>query len=89
MLAERQRVQAEVRGQLWQALLRVNNPHATDAQTALARLAELNSLQTLKQEVANLPVWPFDTRLLGRLSAVLLSIIAIVVARFVQLTLRL
>jgi hypothetical protein len=65
MLAERQRIQAEVRGQLWQALLRANNPHSNDAQTTLARLVELNTLQTLKQEVANIPVWPFDTRLLG------------------------
>lgn len=46
----------------------------------LTRIEKLLTLETTKREVASISTWPFDTHILGRFAAIVISIVAILLA---------
>jgi hypothetical protein len=54
----------------------------------LINLTKVLTIDTTKEEVANIPTWPFDTQILSRLSAIIFSVTAILIANFILGVLR-
>lgn len=55
----------------------------------MRRVGETLRLQMIRQEVSSIPTWPFDTTILGRFIAIILSVTAILLARLITITLHL
>jgi hypothetical protein len=89
MLQAKQRAQTELRTQFSELWRGSSNPGGEASSGALSRVERLLMLEIAKREAAALPTWPFDTRILGRLAAIILSLIAIVLARVVSVALNL
>ena len=54
----------------------------------LRRLTAVLALDIDKNHIDSLPSWPFDTSILGRLTAILLSVVAIILSRYVAIFLH-
>ena len=55
----------------------------SDLGETLNRLTTVLMFGVIKGEVVEIPTWPFDTQILGRLSAMILSIITIIIANII------
>jgi len=54
----------------------------------MSRLTTILSIDITKKEVAAIPTWPFDIPILGRLVAMIFSIIGILIANFILQLIR-
>jgi hypothetical protein len=61
----------------------------TEDPQILTRIEELLRLQALEHVVSRISVWPFETKLVERLIAVILSVMTIMLARLFQLVFHL
>jgi hypothetical protein len=86
MSQERKRVQAWLR-QEYVGL--VAPDHAVRPPATLGEVRDLLALEMADRKVAAIAAWPFDTRLLGRLAAVMATVVAIIIARLLQLAAQL
>jgi hypothetical protein len=86
MSQERRRVQAWLREEYVGLVVpqQAQRPPAT-----LGEVRDLLALEMADRKVAAIAAWPFDTRLLGRLAAVMATVVAIVIARLLQLAAQL
>ena len=96
MLEAKRKEQASIRTQLLQVAQRSNiNGQGTtdtilrDLETRLSDLAKLQSLDMAQREVASLHTWPFDTQILGKLTVIILSATAAIIARLIIVAVRL
>jgi hypothetical protein len=87
MLREKKRLQSSIRKSLLSLAEQHGNPG--DTGEALKAMATIMSLQARKHEVDRLPSWPFDTAVLGRIAAIILSVTAILISRFITAGLHL
>ena len=49
------------------------------------RYTELLALEALERKASAIPTWPFGTQMLGKLTTIMLSVTAIVIARIIQI----
>ncbi len=92
MQQEKQREQASVRSQFNALTDASNNPHLDGPESVLIPLKTLVTFEVLKlneRRVSAMPTWPFDTRILSRFAAIILSVITIILARIITITLHL
>lgn len=61
----------------------VSESSLSDIREVLIRLTTLLTVGITKEEAAAIPTWPFDTPILGRFSAMILSIITILIANII------
>ena len=92
MLESKRKEQASIRAQLRQVMQRssIMDKEASDAtlkdlEIRLSDLAELQALDMAQREVASIHTWPFDTQILGKLTVIILSVTAAVIARLIIL----
>ena len=57
--------------------------HLVDIKDTLADLATALTLEVTKKEIESIPTWPFDTAILSRLAAIIISVATILIAKFV------
>jgi len=62
---------------------RLNEPGHDKQEDRLGRLGDVLTLQLVKQDVTAIPTWPFDTHILGRLLAIILTIAGILLSRII------
>ena len=62
-----------------------DNPNTGQQSETLSRLTDV---LTLKFVITDIPTWPFDTRIVGRLAAIILSVVAIILARVIAIALN-
>lgn len=89
MVQAKQRAQAALRTQFSELWIGSGNPGGEASPGTPSRVERLLMLDMAQRQAAALPTWPFDTRILGRLAAIILSLIAIVLARVVSVALQL
>jgi len=92
MVRERRKAQAEIRKRFSRHLLsddslNESNPEATlvDVTNHLARLTDALTADIALREAKALRTWPFDTQIMTGLSALLLTVAGIILARIVEL----
>lgn len=81
--------QASIRSQLSQLTTTPSIPRDEGHQDSLPRIERLLALQIMDHKVSSIPTWPFDTGMLGRFAAIILSVVAILISRFLGAALRL
>lgn len=81
--------QSWIREQFNQLTEKPGNPGHEDSQGVLARIEKLLTIQMLDQKVSAIPTWPFDTSILSRFVAIILSVVAILTARLITIGLHL
>lgn len=86
MRDEKRRKQVEIRNQVLDIRNVASKSTLEDSQRAIV---DLLTLQMLRDEVSRIPTWPLDTGIIGRLTAIILSVIAITIARIIQMALGL
>ena len=89
MVRERERAHASVRDHLWERVEKVEtlvrkggDPTLLDVMNRLARLEEASSLDRAERRIDEIHDWPFDTRIVGRLAALTLTVVAVLVTRY-------
>ena len=80
--------QASIRRQLSQLTTKLGDPRGEDHQESLPRIEKLLAIQIMDRKVSSIPTWPFDTGMLGRFAAIILSVVAILISRFLGAALR-
>ncbi len=60
-----------------------------DLESRLSELKRVQALELAAREVSNLRTWPFDTQILGRLTVIILSTTAAIIARIIIVYARL
>ena len=88
MLEGKQREQSSIRSRFSQLVNASNTSESEVSQSSVAYLKNLFMFEVLKTDerrVTAMPTWPFDTRVLGRLAAIVLTVVAIIIARVIQL----
>ncbi|QQG48776.1 MAG: hypothetical protein HY247_00165 [archaeon] len=75
------------RRRIAEGLARVSGP-AGDADSLLRDIKEVQMLQLRRDMVSAVPTWPFDTGVLGRFTAIVLSVVAILLSRIISGTLH-
>ena len=88
MLEGKQREQSSIRSRFSQLVNASNSSESEVSQSSAAYLKNLFMFEVLKTDdrrVTAMPTWPFDTRVLGRLAAIVLTVVAIIIARVIQL----
>ncbi len=60
-----------------------------DAESQLGGIGRLLKVHVARDEISSIPTWPFDTRAVERLTAVMIAIITVVLARIAQIGLHL
>ncbi len=90
MLRERGTALASVRGELFRLVGMRGGPgpdtseeRLTEVMNLLRRLMDMSTLDVAERRIAALPTWPFGTRILRRLAALTLTIITVLVSRFI------
>ena len=73
-------------GRLQERLAPVFHEHAQDS--APKDIGHLFRLDMMDRKVSSMALWPFDIRILGRLSVIALSVTAILISRIVALALK-
>lgn len=81
MLAQKQLEKTMARTKFMQLLDKPDNPVEEHTQTSLEDLRSLFRIEMVKTELSNLPTWPFDISILGKLIAIVLSLTAILLSR--------
>ena len=51
------------------------------------RFTKLLAIEALERKISSIPTWPFATQMLGKLTTIMLSVVAIVTARIIQIAL--
>ncbi len=93
MVRERERAHASVREHLWERAEKVDaleregsDPTLLDLMNRLARrlarLAEASSLDREARRIDEIYDWPFDTRIVGRLAVLTLTVVAVLLTRY-------
>ncbi len=94
MVRERERARASVRDHLWERPEKVDtiegevgDPTLLDVMNRLARLEEAGRaerrLDRAERRIDEIHAWPFDTRIVGRLAALTLTVVAVLLTRYV------
>ena len=81
--------QISIRKQLTLITLEPDSPGPGDSQTALQEIKKLLAIQILDHKASAIPTWPFDTGTLGRFTAIILSVVTVLIARLVIIALHL
>ena len=68
------------------ARLNTSGP-SNDSNEVLKSIKDLQFLKIRKEYVWNIPTWPFDTGVLGRVAAIVLSVTAILLSRIITVRL--
>lgn len=66
-----------------------DNPSSDASEASLSRIEKLLALEVNERKVAAIQTWPFDTKVLGRLVAIILSVIAILLSQIIAIGLGL
>ena len=74
--------QSSIREQFNQIVKNSDEKDRGDPQGALFRIEKLLAIQMLDQKASATATWPLDTSILSRFTAIILSVVAILVARF-------
>ncbi len=89
MVRERERAHASVRDHLWERAEKVDtleleggDPTLFDVMNRLVSLEEAASLERAERRIDEIHDWPFDTRIVGRLAALTLTIVAVLLTRY-------
>ncbi len=89
MVRERERVRASVHSQAVEWAIRADVPEReaseatpADMMTLLARLNKALFLDRAERRINEIYDWPFDTRIIGRLAALMLTIVAVLLTRY-------
>ncbi len=88
MIQVKQEEEASLRMRTAQLMLAPKDQGGQESQVFL-RMEELLRLQVLEARISKIPTWPFETRVVERLLAIILSVVAIMLAKFIQLALQL
>ncbi len=88
MIQVKQEEEASLRMRTAQLMVAPEEQGGQDSQVFL-RMEELLRLQVLEARISKIPTWPFETRVVERLLAIILSVVAIMLAKFIQLALQL
>ena len=64
------------------------NESPRSEQTSLAELKEIMANDILGKKLGSVSTWPLDTAMLGRFTAIILSVMAIILSRYVSLALH-
>jgi len=64
-------------------------PKQNSEEDLLSRIEELLRLQALEDKVSNISDWPFETKVVKQLVAIIVSVAAIILARLIQVALHL
>ncbi len=90
MVRERERAHASVQDRLWERAEKVDTPEREgrdptllDIMNRLARLEEASSLDRAERRIEEIYDWPFDARIAGRFAALTLTVVAVLVTRFI------
>ena len=62
---------------------KIGDPQLDKPEDRLGGLGDVLALQLVKQEVTAIPTWPFDTKILGRFVAIILTVAGILVSRII------
>ena len=81
--------QMSIRKQLALITVELDGPGPGDSQTSLQEIKKLMAIQILDHKASAIPTWPFDTGMLGRFTAIILSVVTILIARLVIIALHL
>jgi hypothetical protein len=60
----------------------------TDLRQELRRLAGILTLDVERREVGSIPSWPFDTNIIGKFTAILISLAVIILSRYIAIVLH-
>ena len=89
MVRERKKAHALVRDQLWERTEKVDtlereggDPTLFDVMNRLVSLEEAASLERAERRIDEIHDWPFDTRIVGRLAALTLTVVAVLLTRY-------
>lgn len=89
MVRERERARASVRDRLWGRTGRVGtlgreggDPTLADVMDRLTSLEEASRLDREERRIDEIYDWPFDTRIVGRLAALTLTVVAVLLTRY-------
>ena len=89
MVRERERAHASVRDQLWERAEKVDTPQREggdptllDVMNRLLNQEEASSLDREERRIEEIYDWPFDTRIVGRLAALTLSVVTVLLIRY-------
>jgi len=86
MMRVKSEEEATLRSRRRNALTASNSQGGESPQT-LSNIEELLRLQALEAEVSRIPEWPFKTRTVERLVAIILAVFTVILARLLQLVL--
>ena len=95
MLEERRRVQASIRSQ-FSRLAELSNDLSressettlTDLKSLLTDLKNLQTFEMAERKAATIATWPFDTQVIGRLTAIIITVLGRLLARIIGATLQ-
>ena len=62
---------------------KIGDPQLDKPEDKLRGLGDVLALQLVKQDVTAIPTWPFDTRILGRFLAIILTVAGILLSRII------
>ncbi|MFQ5553272.1 MAG: hypothetical protein ACE5EW_06105 [Thermoplasmata archaeon] len=89
MVRERERVRGSVHSQAVEWLKKADVPERealeatpADMMTLLSRLNKASFLDWAERRISEIHDWPFDTRIIGRLAALTLSIVVVLLTRY-------
>ena len=85
----KERELSEVRRKFGVVLKGLDNPDANSEHSALADLRNFQTHDYLERKAENIRTWPFDFQVLEKFLAIILSVIAILLSRIIQIVLRL
>ncbi len=75
MVREKGRLKAELNGRVVEAIQSADGPRPASLARSIRQLHGALTLMLSERKIEALAVWPFDTRILGKLSAVVLSVV--------------
>ncbi len=89
MIQVKRREQLLLRNQFSETFRAFTNPGPEDMRQILIRMANMHAFEATEKKVASIATWPFDTAILGRLTAIILAVMATIIARFIIVALHL
>ncbi len=88
-MAERKRAELEALQARTAEALRSGDSEGHDAESRLEVIGKLIRVRMEREELTAMPTWPFDTKVVERLTAIMIAVITVVLARMTQLALGL
>ena len=89
MVEQKHVEQIALQQRLREVISRRSDSDGGGVESRLDEISRLMKVQLERDEIRNIPTWPFDTRAVERMAAVVIAVITVVLARITQLALKL